>query len=97
MDAPLFRLQLPEMNGICQRDRLQNSKQTPFQQKWITHKFRGPDIRYEISINLTKAWIFGTHRLYPSGSHSYIKIFWYSMKHALLDNEKSSRIIPTEI
>lgn len=47
---------------------------TPFCNKWYSHKFKGPGLRYEIGLNIRTGSIVWKHGGYPCGEYPDLKI-----------------------
>eukprot|EP00171_Calliarthron_tuberculosum_P023605 IDg23605t1 len=60
---------------------------TPFSGKWYSHKFHSAGLRYEVGIALHTGHIVWTNGPFPCGAWSDLRIFRYSMKHALQSGE----------
>ncbi len=60
---------------------------SPFSPKWLSHKFKGPGVRYEIGLCLSTGWIIWVHRPFHCGAYPDLKTFRMGMKKVLLENE----------
>lgn len=49
-------------------------EQYPFDEKWYSHKFNGPGVRYEVAICLQTGWIVWVNGPYPCGEWTDLKI-----------------------
>ena len=61
---------------------------SPFDPKWMSHKFRGPGLRYEIGVSVSTkriVWLYGP---FPAGQENDQGIFNLKMCQNLLENEK---------
>ena len=59
----------------------------PFWKGWLSHKFNGPGVRYEVGISIQSGqivWIFGP---FPAGANSDLKIYQSRVKSMLLPGE----------
>ena len=63
---------------------------SPFDEKWYSHKFKGPGIRYEVgvAINGNIVWVNGG---YPCGQWNDLKIAQHTVLN-LLDNGEKVRL-----
>ena len=60
---------------------------SPFNSMWYSHKFRGPGLRYEIGVSISKGHIVWVNGPYPCGSYPDVKIFRDGLKKELLPGE----------
>lgn len=47
----------------------------PFSNKWYSHKYKGPGLRYEIAVNIQTGDIVWTNGPFPCGRYPDVKIF----------------------
>ena len=61
---------------------------SPWSEKWYSHKFNGPGLRYEIAVSIQAGEISWINGPYPCGEYSDLKIFRSELIHALDPGEK---------
>ena len=59
----------------------------PFNPKWYSHKFKGPGLRYEVTICIKTGWIVWVNGPFPAGEWPNRKITQAGINHHLDDNE----------
>lgn len=61
---------------------------TPFDPKWYSHKFKGPGLRYELTVSIHTGYIVSYHDPFPCGTYNDITIFCVGIKRKLVPGEK---------
>lgn len=53
---------------------------TPFNEMWYLHNFKGPAVRYEVSVAIKTGFVVSFNGPFPCGSCTDITIFCSSLK-----------------